>query len=194
MKKIIVLAVAMGIFLLTMISKAFLVANGTVHATTLETFAVDANENIYLGYRGRIDVYLNGEFIRRIEPPTNRDYVLKAEDGKLLIGRDISGKVGTYDFEGNHIEDIDLSYDELKREVSREKIIQQNNKAFKVNKYLDMKPFEVMCDDMVIYRMPTIDYIFNCLPFGLVWAFTFIFCMFLIPFIVTDEKIRNVFR
>lgn len=194
MKKIIIVAVIMGIFISSMISKVFLIANGKVHITALETFAVDSDESIYLGYRNRIDVYHNGELLRTIRPPTNRDYVLKVDGDKLLIGRMLSGKVGIYDFEGNFLEDIDLDYDTLKKDVSKENVIQQNGKSFKVNKFLGMKPFEVTCDDVVIYKMSTIDYIYNGLPAALLLAFTFLSMLILVPMLAFDERIRKFFR
>ena len=194
MKKVIIVAVIVGINILCMISKVFLVANGTVHERALEAFAVDPYENIYLGYRNRIDVYHNGELLCIIRPPTNRDYVLKFDGDKFLIGRMLSGKVGIYDFEGNFLEDIDMDYDTLKKAVSKEKVIQQNGKSFKVNKFLDLKPFEVICDDVVIYKMSTVDYIYNGLPAALLWAFSFLSLLILIPMLVFDEKVQNFFR
>ena len=182
------------LFLSCMISKAFLVANGTIHARELEAFAVDSEENIYLGYRGRIDVYHNGDLLRTIKPPTNREYVLKIENDKLLIGRRASGKIGIFDLDGNFLEDSDLDYDTFKKDVSKEKIILQNGKTFKINKHFNLKPFEVLCDDTVIYRMAAIDYIYNGLPFWLFWAFTFLGASFLILMVVTDEKAKNFFR
>ena len=157
----------------------------------MEGFAVDADENIYLGYMNRIDVYHDGELLRIIDPPTNKGYILSIEDDKLLIGQKVSNKIRVYDLYGNFLEDSELSYYTLKETVRKTKVIEQNGKAFTIHNYWGMKPLEVKCDGVVVYKMSSIDYIFNGLPSWVLLSVFFVILFFMTLFVLADKEIQE---
>ena len=199
MKKLTFFSVVWMILCAFIMAKFVLDSCGIVHMGALEGFAVDSQENLYLGYagdRGSIEVYHDGELIREIKPPTNKGFFFMIEDDKLIIGREASKKVGVYDLYGNSLDESELGYDydTVKRTVAKTKVIEQNGKYFTLNKYLGFKPFEIMCDGVVIYRMSTLAYILNGPPFMFYAVFAAMCALVLIPMLATDEKVRSLFR
>lgn len=149
-----------------------LITFGVITSGEVLNFDVDSEENIYIGTMNQIQVYKDGTLLRTIEPPTSRAYHFYIENDRLIIGCASSGNGGTYDLEGNELPSEEFSFEEIKDIASKKSINVNGHQYRHTNGFLT--PYKITCDGVEVYRMPTLDYIFNGLPFHVVWAVVFI--------------------
>ena len=183
-----------AIYILVLTIRIILDSIGIVHIGDFEGFAVDSRGNLYLGYIGGIEVYHDGELVRTIEPPTNKGFIFTIVDDKLIIGREVSRKVGAFDLYGTYLDTYELDFYTLEHAIRQTKEIEQNGRHYTIKKYFGLKPFEIICDGVVVYRRSTIDYILCGLPFWLFLGFIFFCFFYTVPFLATNGKKRFFFR
>lgn len=145
------------------------------------SFDVDSKGNIYIGTYELIRVYKDNSLIRIIESPDSRNYCFYIENDQLIIGCSGDKKGGTYDLEGNELSYGEFTFEEVEDASSTKELV-ANGHLYKLNEYFGFAPYTITCDGVEVYRMPTLDYVFNGIPFILimgVMAFSGIFFILL---------------
>lgn len=69
--------ISLLVLFFVMLISISLIGSGTV-VTSYEGFALDSNENLYLGVYGKINVYKDGSLLYSVDAHTLRAYVRKA--------------------------------------------------------------------------------------------------------------------
>lgn len=133
-----------------------LIGSGTV-VTSYEGFALDSNENLYLGEYGKINVYKEGSLLYSVDAHTSRAYAFTIQNDEILIST--AETVYITDLSGNVInsyKDTDTSlFNELK---SNKDSFSLNGSTYKMQKNFGRSRI-VKDDGKVIYQMPLLDYI-----------------------------------
>ena len=176
--------VGLSLFILFFI-KVFLSASGVIPDGRIFGFAVDSNENVYIGTMKRINVYKDGNLLRKIDPPTSRSYQFYIENDQLIIGCAVDNKGGTFDLEGKELSYGEYSYDEIEH-VAKRKIVTVNEHLYQLNGSLGITPYTITRDGVEVYRMSTMDYLFNGLPYWIVWICLSLAAVFLILLKVSE--------
>lgn len=148
--------VSLFIIFFVMLISISLIGSGTV-VTSYEGFALDSNENLYLGEYGKINVYKEGSLLYSVDAHTSRAYAFTIQNDEILIST--AETVYITDLNGNVIssyEDEDTSlFNKLKKDKKLFLIewkYLQNTKNFGRSRI-------VKDDGKVIYQMPLLDYI-----------------------------------
>ena len=151
---LIIIANIGGIVILTTLILMF---NDIVHIT-YNGFALDSNDNLYVGFDQYIGVFEKGEKIRKIDPLTNRGYYFTIENDILTIAN--TQGVVTMDLNGNII-------NSKKDENDSVYITLQNNRK----KFTDDKgtSYKMVCifgrtkiirdEGYIVYQASTIDFV-----------------------------------
>ena len=109
-----------------------LIGSGTV-VTSYEGFALDSNENLYLGEYGKINVYKEGSLLYSVDAHTSRAYAFTIQNDEILIST--AETVYITDLSGNVInsyKDTDTSlFNELK---SNKDSFSLNGSTYKMQK------------------------------------------------------------
>lgn len=172
MKKNIWFFVIVVLGFLFFICQDVLMTFGVITSGRVLNFDVDSEENIYIGTMGQIQVYKDGTLLRTINPPTSRAYNFYIENDQLIIGVASDGEGGRFDLEGNELSYGDFSYYEIKDIASKKSINVNGHQYRHTNGFFT--PYKITCDGVEVYRMPTLDYIFNGFPFAVANAVVFI--------------------
>ena len=111
-----------------------LIGSGTV-VTSYEGFALDSNENLYLGEYGKINVYKEGSLLYSVDAHTSRAYAFTIQNDEILIST--AETVYITDLNGNVIssyEDEDTSrFNKLKKDKNSFSL---NGNTYKIQKTL----------------------------------------------------------
>lgn len=111
-----------------------LIGSGTV-VTSYEGFALDSNENLYLGEYGKINVYKEGSLLYSVDAHTSRAYAFTIQNDEILIST--AETVYITDLSGNVIssyEDADTSlFNKLKKDKNSFSL---NGNTYKIQKTL----------------------------------------------------------
>ena len=109
-----------------------LIGSGTT-VTSYEGFALDSNENLYLGEYGKINVYKEGSLLYSVDAHTSRAYAFTIQNDEILIST--AETVYITDLSGNVInsyKDTDTSlFNELK---SNKDSFSLNDSTYKMQK------------------------------------------------------------
>ena len=76
--------ISLLVLFFVMLISILLIGSGTV-VTSYEGFALDSNENLYLGVYGKINVYKDGSLLYSVDAHTLRAYAFTIQDDKILI-------------------------------------------------------------------------------------------------------------
>ena len=76
--------VSLFIIFFVMLISISLIGSGTV-VTSYEGFALDSNENLYLGEYGKINVYKEGSLLYSVDAHTSRTYAFTIQNDEILI-------------------------------------------------------------------------------------------------------------
>lgn len=76
--------VSLFIIFFVMLISISLIGSGTV-VTSYEGFALDSNENLYLGEYGKINVYKEGSLLYYVDAHTSRAYAFTIQNDEILI-------------------------------------------------------------------------------------------------------------
>lgn len=194
MKKVFALFVAGLCFIIFVIARLLLSANGVISYGSLKGFAVDSEENIYIGTPKKIEVYKNGRKIRIINPSTSRDYCFYIEEDELIIAHASDYSSYVFDLYGNYISEGNDNYTVVDGKAERRKSMVQNGNQYELKEYFGFKPYAVLCNGEIVYRQSTIDFCFYGLQFWIFFLIEFACIGGLILAVVTDEKCRQFFK
>lgn len=129
--------VSLFIIFFVMLISISLIGSGTV-VTSYEGFALDSNENLYLGEYGKINVYKEGSLLYSVDAHTSRAYAFTIQNDEILIST--AETVYITDLNGNVInsyKDTDTSlFNELK---SNKDSFSLNGSTYKMQKKLWQK-------------------------------------------------------
>lgn len=194
MKKIVALFAAILCLFAVAIARLLLSANEVISHGPLQGFSVDSEENIYIGTPKKIEVYQNNRKLRTVDPGTSRYYCFYIEDDKLIIGHASDYSSYIYDLYGNFISDGEDNYTVVKDEAKRRILIEQNGKQYVLKQYFGFKPYEVLCNDEIVFKQSTLDFCFYGLPFWIFFLVEFACIGGIVLAVVIDEKCRQFFR
>lgn len=148
--------VSLFIIFFVMLISISLIGSGTA-VTSYEGFALDSNENLYLGEYGKINVYKESYLLYSVDAHTSRAYAFTIQNDEILIST--AETVYITDLSGNVInsyKDTDTSlFNELKRNKDSFSL---NGSTYKMQKNFGRSRI-VKDDGKVIYQMPLLDYI-----------------------------------
>lgn len=148
--------ISLLVLFFVMLISISLIGSGTV-VTSYEGFALDSNENLYLGVYGKINVYKDGSLLYSVDAHTLRAYAFTIQNDKILISD--AETVYIMDLNGNVIssyEDADTSlFNKLKKDKNSFSL---NGNTYKIQKNFGRSRI-VKDDGKVIYQMPILDYI-----------------------------------
>lgn len=148
--------VSLFIIFFVMLISISLIGSGTA-VTSYEGFALDSNENLYLGEYGKINVYKESYLLYSVDAHTSRAYAFTIQNDEILIST--AETVYITDLSGNVInsyKDTDTSlFNELKRNKDSFSL---NGSTYKMQKNFGISRI-VKDDGKVIYQMPLLDYI-----------------------------------
>lgn len=129
--------VSLFIIFFVMLISISLIGSGTV-VTSYEGFALDSNENLYLGEYSKINVYKEGSLLYSVDAHTSRAYAFTIQNDEILIST--AETVYITDLSGNVInsyKDTDTSlFNELK---SNKDSFSLNGSTYKMQKKLWQK-------------------------------------------------------
>ena len=168
-KSTLALAVVGVCLLLLQLTRLFLSAAGVIPEGWILDFAVDSEERLYIGTMERIDVVQDGVLLRSIKPPTSRSYRFIIENDRLIIGCAGDGKGGVFDLKGKELSYGELSYDEVES-AAKKKSLTVNGHEYRLSDNWGLVPYVITRDGVEVYRMSTLDYVFNAFPFWCLWA------------------------
>lgn len=168
-KSTIALAVVGVCLFLLQLTRLFLSAAGVIPEGWILDFAVDSEERLYIGTMGRIDVVQDGVLLCSIEPPTSRAYRFIIENDRLIIGCASDGKGGVFDLEGKELSYGELSYGEVES-AAKKKSLTVNGHEYRLSGNWGLMPYVITRDGVEVYRMSTLDYVFNAFPYWCLWA------------------------
>lgn len=158
--------------------------------TSYRGFAVDNEENIYIGKKN-IEVYsLQGEFLRSINPQTTRGYsfTIASNDNILISTGDY---LYTIDLFGNVInkKSIDDYADDPLSGISTKKYISANGKKYIIkNRLFRTGVYRLNGkQEIKIYEMPLFDYIIKLLSY-----ITYLSMITVIPVSIIFLKKQNI--
>lgn len=163
---LVVVGVCLGLLQLTQI---LLSAGGVIHDGWILDFAVDSEENIYIGTMKRIDVYQDGVLLCSIKPYTSKPYRFAIENDQIIlcIAGDTNGRL--FDLEGKELGQKELTYDEEKN-VENRKSLTVNGHEYKFSGNWGLTPYVITRDGAEVYRMSALDYVFNAFPYWCLWV------------------------
>lgn len=148
--------ISLLVLFFVMLISISLIGSGTV-VTSYEGFALDSNENLYLGVYGKINVYKDGSLLYSVDAHTLRAYAFTIQNDKILISD--AETVYIMDLNGNVIssyEDADTSlFNKLKKDKNSFSL---NGNTYKIQKNFGRSRI-VKDNGKVIYQMPILDYI-----------------------------------
>ena len=126
--------VSLFIIFFVMLISISLIGSGTV-VTSYEGFALDSDENLYLGEYGKINVYKEGSLLYSVDAHTSRAYAFTIQNDEILIST--AETVYITDLNGNVIssyEDEDTSlFNKLKKDKNSFSL---NGNTYKIQKTL----------------------------------------------------------
>ena len=194
MKKLKFAAIYIPLTVLLFFLKIILVSAGTV-PDEMMGFDVDEEGNLWIGRRGRITVYKDGEVLRTVTPPTSRDYSFFLQEDKMIVHCATTyEKIEEYDLSGNYLGESLLNLDEFKATLRNRDTIERNGNLYVMKKYGGIKPYEVFCNGERIYQMSTSDYIFNGFPNTVFRIVSMVILVFLVLLILSDEDCLMLFN
>ena len=168
--------------LLCIVLHVFFIDGGII-AGDIKGFAIDTQENLYIGVHNRIIKFAEGDKDNDdiLIPQMTDEYCFFIEDDSLIIGTKKGQSVKKYDLQGNYIEKSPLTYDEAKTQSSYKTLVSENGNTFKLLDYHGFKPAEVQRNGKTVYHMSIIDFLFSdtiffvlLIVFGLVALYFFI--------------------
>lgn len=148
---------------LVLFGRECLIFTDNIETSGIYAFSVDSEENIYIGTRNEITVIQEGTPQRKIYFDADDGYYFCIENDEILVayGTDLFYR---FDLEGNKLPTGDVNYDEIKA-ASSERSVNIKGHYYEMHKNLGIMPYTITCDGIEVYRMTTLDYIFNGLPF-----------------------------
>ena len=124
--------ISLLVLFFVMLISISLIGSGTV-VTSYEGFALDSNENLYLGVYGKINVYKDGSLLYSVDAHTLRAYAFTIQNDKILLSD--AETVYIMDLNGNVIssyEDADTSlFNKLKKDKNSFSL---NGNTYKIQK------------------------------------------------------------
>ena len=185
-KTTIALFIVGACLILLQLTRLFLVAAGEIPDGWPMDFAVDSEENLYIGTINRIDVYQDGVLLRRISPPTSRSYRFTIENDQLIIGCASDQKGDVFDLEGNALFYGALTYNEVESKANRRSVA-VNGHEYRFSGNWGLTPYVITRDGAEVYRMSTPDYVFNAFPYWGLFACLSLAAVFLILMKVSEK-------
>lgn len=150
----------------------YMIFSGKV-SLSMNGFAVDKDDCLYIGKEYTIEVYKNDELLRTINPQTSRSYVFTILNGDTIL-LSTSSKVYTMDLYGNVLseepDDMTKVYNRLQREKKEFFSVNKETYCLK-NKW---GRTYIVNNENVIYKMPLVDYVVRlllCIAFISIWIF-----------------------
>ncbi len=185
---VIVTGVFAGLFIvLSVFISAGGFINGSVHG-----FALDAEENLYIGTDQNIQVYAAGERIREIRPfrALGHDYRFVIQDHTLIIGSQKWKYAKIYDLNGKYLSDSDLHFENIRDTAESRSTVELNGNLYAIEIHGGFAPAEVLQNGETIYQMSFWDFLFTGFPAFcirvILWG---LFAVSLLAF-VTDEEVK----
>lgn len=186
MRKLLIIIICL--FIVFALSKEVLSYSGVIHRDFFtQCFSVDSRDNLYITHGDIIEVYRDNQILRTLNPHTRRAYDIIIENDELIVEY-ASGNVKVYDLDGTYIRDENKSTITLSKDVFTRGVRDFNGKTYRINGYFGFKPYVITCDDVIVYRQPTIDYIYNGLPFHLFFVLCFFSALIVVPWIILDKN------
>ena len=153
----------------------YMIFSGKV-SLSMNGFAVDKDECLYIGKEYTIEVYKNDELLRTINPQTSRAYIFTILNGDTIL-LSTSTKVYTMDLYGNVLsekeDDMTKVYNDLQK--AKKEFVAVNGEKYHLQNTFGRT--YIIKDSNVIYEMPLLDYIvliMLVLTFISLWSFVFI--------------------
>lgn len=193
LKKTFPLIIAASFSGLVIILHLFFSAAG-ITSGTIQGFALDAQENLYIGVGKKIFVYAAGKEVDVLYPPVSMIFRFFIQDEKLVIGCQDRRVTRIYDLSGNYISRSDLTYEEVLAIAESQKTIEQNGNVYSYVDYSGFKPAEIRCNGNVIFKMSYLDFLFTGLPFVTILVAFGGLLAFAIIIFVTDEEVKSFLR
>lgn len=148
--------ISLLVLFFVMLISISLIGSGTV-VTSYEGFALDSNENLYLGVYGKINVYKDGSWLYSVDAHTLRAYAFTIQNDKILISD--AETVYIMDLNGNVISSYEDANTSLFNKLKKDKnSFSLNGNTYKIQKNFGRSRI-VKDDGKVIYQMPILDYI-----------------------------------
>ncbi|GEM_PF-283600 len=148
--------ISLLVLFFVMLISISLIGSGTV-VTSYEGFALDSNENLYLGVYGKINVYKDGSLLYSVDAHTLRAYAFTIQNDKILISD--AETVYIMDLNGNVISSYEDANTSLFNKLKKDKnSFSLNGNTYKIQKNFGRSRI-VKDDGKVIYQMPILDYI-----------------------------------
>lgn len=124
--------------------------------SSIECFAVDSNDRLYVGVPGKILVFEEDVQVATINPQTSRTYMFTIlEDDRILLST--ASIVYSMDLEGNVLqswtEKASITYNDLKNE--RRRFESRSGDIYQLKSFLSW-PRIVKNGDQEVYRLPAI--------------------------------------
>ena len=140
----------------------FFVEGGLV-AGDIAGFAIDSDENLYIGVHTKIIKIANDNDTQEdlLIPQTRHDYCFYIANDSIFIGNQREQTVGQYDLKGNYIEKSSLTYDEAKDRASYNAIDSEKGNKYELFDYHGFMPAEIKRNGETVYRMTTLDLLFS---------------------------------
>lgn len=153
----------------------YMIFSGKV-SLSMNGFAVDKNEYLYVGKENVIEVYENDKLLRTINPQTSSAYIFTILNGDTIL-LSTSTKVYTMDLYGNVLsekeDDMTKVYNDLKK--AKKEFAAVNGEKYHLQNTFGRT--YISNDTDVVYEMPILDYIvliMLILTFISLWPFVFI--------------------
>lgn len=147
---------------------------------SMNGFAVDKDDCLYIGKDSAIVVYKNDELLRTSNPKTSRSYVFTILNGDIIL-LSTSTNVYTMDLYGNVLSEKPDEMTKVFNQLQKDKkeFVSVNEEIFRMkNKW---GRTYIVNDANVLYKMPLTDYIVRILLCGVfvsVWIFVPIIVFF----------------
>lgn len=153
----------------------YMIFSGKV-SLSMNGFAVDKNEYLYIGKEYTIEVYKNEKLLRTINPQTSSAYIFTILNGDTIL-LSTSTKVYTMDLYGNVLsekeDDMTKVYNDLQK--AKKEFVAVNGEKYHLQNTFGRT--YISNDTDVVYEMPILDYIvliMLILTFISLWSFVFI--------------------
>lgn len=143
-----------------MLVSFILISSGKV-STSLNNFAIDSHDRVYVGKKYLIEVYENGDLVNTINPLTSRTYAFTILDDDVIL-LSTSSVEYLMDMDGHVIssrEDVGTStYNKIK---NNKEFIAKSGEVYELKNHFGR--YSIVSDENIIYCMPTFDYIIKFL-------------------------------
>ncbi len=191
-KKAIPMVIAALIAGLFLFSHLFLLAAGQIKGSP-HGFALDSEENLFIGTHRSFLVYRDGEQLRKIHPlpPLEYDYTFIIQDDTLIVGSRKWAAAKVYDLDGRFLADIDLEYEDIRKLEKSSTTLKMNGNVYAMKRSVLLAPATIWRNGECVYRQSLLDYLFTGIPFTCILiGLGAVFAVALLAF-VTDEEVKT---